>query len=227
LKCIEKPEFVFANGLFAAYDERWPVLSALKIVQQAYEVNEMNNSYLKIGISIMLLLLISPTQAADINAGKTRAAICMGCHGDAGVSKNRMFPSLAGQTSAYLENQLKHFKSGERENSTMSAIAADLSDADIKNLAAYFSSLPGKSAGGDAKLAQEGKDKAAMCMGCHGNKLQGNGQFPKLAGQHPQYLRKQLNEFKSGARKAGQMNAIAKNLSDEDIKALAEYFGSL
>ena len=187
----------------------------------------MNNRYLKIGFSLMLSMLIAPTQAADIKAGKTRAAICMGCHGDAGISKNKMFPSLAGQTSAYLENQLNHFKSGERTNSTMNAITAELSESDIKNLAAYFSSVPGKSAGGDAKLAQEGKDKAAMCMGCHGNELQGKGQFPKLAGQHPQYLRKQLNDFKSAARKAGHMNAIAKNLSDEDIKALAEYLGSL
>lgn len=187
----------------------------------------MNNRYLKIGFSIMLSVLTAPIHAADINAGKTRAAVCIGCHGDAGVSKIGMFPNLAGQTSAYLENQLKHFKSGERTNPTMNAIAAELSEADIKNMAAYFSSLPGKSAGGDAKLAQEGKDEAAMCMGCHGNKLQGNGQFPKLAGQHPQYLRKQLNDFKSTARKAGQMNAIAKNLSEEDIKALAEYLGAL
>jgi cytochrome c553 len=57
--------------------------------------------------------------------------------------------------------------------------------------------------------------------------LKGKGPFPRLAGQHPDYLAKQLTDFKSGARKAGHMNAIAKSLSDEDIKALAEYLGSL
>lgn len=187
----------------------------------------MNHIFYTIGFSILASFLTTPANAADINAGKTQAATCSGCHGNAGVSNNPMWPNLAGQTSAYLETQLKNFKSGARANPTMSGIAANLKDEDIQNLAAYFASLPSKSAGGDAKLAQTGKAKAAMCMGCHGNNLQGNGQFPKLAGQHPNYLTKQLNDFKSGDRKAGSMNGVAKSLSDEDIKALAEYLGSL
>lgn len=186
----------------------------------------MNTTY-KTGFSVVLALLLSPVQAADINAGKSRAAACMGCHGTAGVSASGLFPNLAGQSIAYLEMQLKHFRSSERSNPTMNAMAKDLKDADIQNLAAYYASLPGKSAGGDAKLAQLGKEKAGMCMGCHGNALQGNGQFPKLAGQHPEYTGKQLADFKSGTRKAGPMNALAKNLSEDDIKALAEYAGSL
>lgn len=186
----------------------------------------MNTTY-KIGIGVVLALLASSVQAADINAGKNRSSACMGCHGGNGVSNSGMFPSLAGQTRPYLETQLKHFRSGERSNATMIAMAKDLKDTDIQNLAAYYASLPGKSAGGDANLAQAGKDKAAMCMGCHGKALQGNGQFPKLAGQHPEYISKQLADFKSGSRKAGQMNAIAKTLSEDDIKALAEYAGSL
>ncbi|MCQ8127033.1 c-type cytochrome [Methylomonas rivi] len=186
----------------------------------------MNTTY-KIGFSLVLALLLFPARAADIGAGKARASACMGCHGSAGVSNSGMFPSLAGQSSAYLETQLKHFRAGERANATMNAMAKDLKDADIQNLAAYYAGLPGKSAGGDANLARTGQEKAAMCMGCHGNNLQGNGQFPKLAGQHPEYTGKQLTDFKSGARKAGQMNAIAKTLSEDDIKALAEYIGSL
>lgn len=186
----------------------------------------MNTRY-KIGFGFVLALLVFPAQSADINAGKNRSAACMGCHGGNGVSNSGMFPSLAGQSSAYLETQLKHFRSGERGNATMNAMAKDLTDADIQNLAAYYAGLPGKSAGGNAGLSQVGKDKAAMCMGCHGNELRGNGQFPRLAGQHPDYIAKQLADFKSGARKAGQMNAIAKTLSEDDIKALAEYAGSL
>lgn len=186
----------------------------------------MNTTH-KIGFSFVLALLAIPAQAADINAGKNRSTACMGCHGGNGVSNSSLFPSLAGQSRAYLETQLKHFRSGERGNATMNAMAKDLKDTDIENLAAYYASLPGKSAGGDASLARAGKDKAAMCMGCHGKALQGNGQFPKLAGQHPEYIGKQLTDFKSGSRKAGQMNAIAKTLSEEDIKALAEYAGSL
>lgn len=187
----------------------------------------MNHNTAKIGIAFILSLFLTPIHAADINAGKSRSMVCVGCHGNAGISKSSMFPSLAGQSGAYLETQLKNFRSGTRENSTMTAIAKDLKDNEIQNLAAYFASLPGKSAGGDASLVQVGKSKAGMCLGCHGDNLQGNGQFPKLAGQHPDYLSKQLSDFKSGSRKAGHMNAIAKSLSDEDIKALSEYLGSL
>ncbi len=187
----------------------------------------MNHHSVKIGITLSLSLLLIPAQAADINDGKSRSMACTGCHGNAGVSKSGLFPNLAGQSSAYLETQLKNFRSGTRENSSMNAIAKPLKDNEIQNLAAYFAGLPGKSAGGDSQQAAIGKDKAGMCKGCHGNQLQGNGQFPKLAGQHPAYLGKQLSDFKSGARKAGHMNAIAKSLSDDDIQALSEYLGSL
>jgi cytochrome c553 len=187
----------------------------------------MNYSILSIAIIMMSSLAIGPSHAADMNAGKAKAMVCAGCHGSDGVSKNPMFPSLAGQTSTYLDKQLKHFRDGSRENPTMNALAKDLNDNEIENLAAYFASLTSKSAGGDAGLAETGKTKAAMCMGCHGNALQGSGPTPKLAGQQPQYISKQLSDFKSGNRKAGQMNAIAKSLSDEDIKALAAYIGSL
>lgn len=187
----------------------------------------MNNHVYKIGFSVLLYALLTPGQAADVNAGKSRASVCMGCHGSEGVSNNAMWPNLAGQSRIYLETQLKHFKSGQRTNSTMNAIAKDLSDADMQNLAAYFASLPGKSAGGDADLAATGKQKVAMCMGCHGQDFKGNGQFPRLAGQHPQYLAKQLRDFKSGDRKGGAMNGIVQSLSDDDIKAISAYLGTL
>lgn len=198
----------------------------VKIVQQANGVIAMNKLY-KVGLSLLMLLLMGSSHAVDSKAGKTKAQACIGCHGSAGVSNSPMWPNLAGQRAAYIEAQLKNFKSGQRDNSTMKAMADGLSDGDIKNLAAYFASLPAKSAGGDATLAAVGKDKAAMCMGCHGANLEGRGQVPKLAGQHPKYLSKQLNDFKDGTRKAGPMNAVAKNLSDDDIKALSEYLGAL
>ncbi len=187
----------------------------------------MNNNVYKIGFSVLLFALMAPVQAAETDAGKSRASVCMGCHGSEGVSNNAMWPNLAGQSRIYLETQLKHFKSGQRTNSTMNGIAKDLSDADIQNLAAYFASLPSKSAGGDSTLAASGKQKAAMCMGCHGQDFKGNGQFPKLAGQHPKYLSKQLHDFKSGERKAGAMNGIVQSFSDDDIKDISEYLGSL
>ncbi|MGR8930772.1 MAG: c-type cytochrome [Gammaproteobacteria bacterium] len=187
----------------------------------------MNSRYGTIGSVFLLSAFFASAQAADIGAGKSKSAACLGCHGSEGVSKSPVWPNLAGQKAGYIEAQLKNFKSEQRDNATMKAIAAGLSDADIQDLAAYFASVSGQSAGGDAAMAQTGKAKATMCMGCHGEDFQGNGQFPRLAGQHPQYLVKQLTDFRSGARKAGHMNAVAKTLSDEDINALAEYLGSL
>lgn len=187
----------------------------------------MNNNIYRVGVVLISMLLTDSSFAADIDAGKSKAQMCVGCHGSAGVSHSPTWPNLAGQRAAYIAAQLKRFKSGQRQNATMKSIAEGLADDDINNLAEYFAGLPGKSAGGDAALAQSGKDKAAMCMGCHGSKLEGRGQVPKLAGQHPKYLSKQLNDFKSGDRQAGPMNAIAKSLSEDDIKALSEYLGSL
>lgn len=188
----------------------------------------MNNKYQKITTIVMLGLFAAGVNAADINAGKSSAAACQGCHGAAGISSSPLWPSLAGQSPVYLESQLSKFRNGQRDNAVMKPIAVGLSDTDIQNLAAYYAGLHGKSGGGgDANLIKQGKDKAGMCLGCHGNNAQGMGMVPKLAGQQAQYLAKQLTDFKKGARKAPQMNAIAQSLNEDDIKALAAYLGSL
>ncbi len=181
-----------------------------------------------IAILFVLLGLFSQNIiAADIEAGKNKAAMCQGCHGVNGNSSNSAWPNLAGQQANYLENQLKAFKSGTRNNPIMKGIATGLNEKDIENVAAFFASQPPKSAGGDAFLAKKGKGKVTMCMGCHGNNLQGRNTFPRLAGQYPQYLAKQLAAFKNGERKGGPMGTIAKNLSAQDIKEITAYIGSL
>lgn len=171
--------------------------------------------------------LATPLHAANIKDGEAKAVNCISCHGPNGVSTNAQFPTLAGQQSTYLANQLNNFKNRSRMNPIMNGMASNLSDDDIQNLAAYFSSQKPKSAGGDPDLAKIGESKTPICMGCHSTKAKGNGQFPRLAGQHPEYLSKQLISFKTGERKAGAMNAVAANLSEEDIKAIAAYLGSL
>lgn len=89
----------------------------------------------------VLLLSASISMAGDVAAGKAKAASCAGCHGANGVSANPLWPNLAGQKDAYLAKQLKAFRDGSRTDPTMSAMAKPLSDADIDNLAAYYSSL--------------------------------------------------------------------------------------
>lgn len=91
--------------------------------------------------SIIGLSLSAPAFAADIEAGKTRAAACAACHGQGGISPNPIWPNLAGQNDQYLIAQLKAFRDGARKNPMMSPMAAPLSDEDIANLAAYYSSL--------------------------------------------------------------------------------------
>ena len=179
-------------------------------------------------VILLFGLYASPGHTAgDPVAGKSRATVCLGCHGADGNSSIPLHPSLAGQPPAYLEAQLHHFKSGMRVNPGMKAIADELSDADIQNLAAYFSSLPVKPAGGDAHLAKAGQAKIPMCMGCHGDTMGGRGQIPRLAGQQPQYMAKQMHDFKSGARKSGPMGAFAQSLTDEEVQALSAYLGTL
>ncbi|MFW2422448.1 MAG: c-type cytochrome [Porticoccaceae bacterium] len=86
-------------------------------------------------------LLATPALAGDAAAGKAKAMMCAGCHGPAGISNNDMWPNLAGQKQGYLASSLKAYRSGERKNAMMAGMARGLSDTDIANLAAYFSSL--------------------------------------------------------------------------------------
>ncbi len=181
-------------------------------------------------LALSLFFIFSFTSSAfsaDINAGKNKATLCQGCHGANGNSKVPLYPSLAGQRATYIEAQLKAFQTGLRANSTMQGMAANLNEMDIKNIAAYFSSLPSEIAGGDSSLVKKGENKVAMCAGCHGSTAEGRGSFPRLAGQQPEYLKKQLLSFKNGSRKGGPMNAIVSSLSEQDISEIAAYLGSL
>jgi len=91
--------------------------------------------------ALFLLLTAGNLQAADPEAGKAAANTCAGCHGAEGISTSPQWPNLAGQKEQYLAKQLMDFKSGKRNDPVMSAMAAPLSDEDIKNIAAYYSSL--------------------------------------------------------------------------------------
>lgn len=100
----------------------------------------MKNS-LRTLIILGLTLLASQVVAADLAAGKARAAVCAGCHGANGISNNPLWPNLAGQKAAYLAKQIRAFKSGERKDPTMEPMAKPLSETDIENISAYFESL--------------------------------------------------------------------------------------
>lgn len=94
-------------------------------------------------VVLCLMMTFAPWQlmAADVEAGKQKSMICASCHGSKGISNSPLWPNLAGQKEAYLDKQIKAFRSGERQDPMMTAMAKPLSDDDIKNLAAYYASL--------------------------------------------------------------------------------------
>lgn len=177
----------------------------------------------------------------DAQAGQQKAAACAACHGADGNSANAQFPKLAGQSYAYLVKELEDFKSGARKNPIMNGMASGLSDQDIKNLAAWFSSQkikPGAAAPNlvaDGRALYRGGDQSKgipACAACHGPAGQGMGPaaWPALAGQHAQYLVTQLKAWRTGSR-ANDLNAmmrqVAHNLTDHEIEAVASYLQGL
>jgi cytochrome c553 len=177
---------------------------------------------------LLICCCVLQISANELSKVEQKAANCFVCHGDKGRSGEPHFPNLAAQQSVYIVNQLSAFKSGQRVNSVMQAQVSKLTTEDINNYGAYFAvQQAAKVDGGDPELVKKGKDKATVCLGCHGASGEGNGEFPRLAGQHPEYLAQQLTAYKNGTRINGAMQALAGNLSEEDIKALTVYFGSL
>ncbi len=176
---------------------------------------------------VLLSLCAACSFAADPGAGRQKAAACTACHGVDGNSKNPAYPILAGQQADYLVAQLAAFQNGVRKNPMMQGIVKALNKQDMKDIAAFFSGVKPESAGGDVKLAGAGKSKFAMCSGCHGADAKGRATFPRLAGQHPAYIIKQLREFKAGVRKSGPMQAMTAGLSDQDMQAIAAYLATL
>ena len=167
--------------------------------------------------------------------------VCGACHNTDGNSNNPIYPSLAGQHPEYLAKQLTEFRSGARMNATMAPNAAKLSDADILNLAAYFSAQqPKPKQAKDGNLAAEGKkiykggnqgSGVPACASCHGPA--GSGipvQFPRVASQHAKYVLSQLKNFRSGDRAndgGKMMQVIARKMTDQEMKAVAEYISGL
>lgn len=183
---------------------------------------------------LLALLLGAGAARADADAGKKLAAqSCAACHGADGNSANPMFPILAGQTFRYLYLELRDFKSGARSDPVMSPLAATLSRQDMTDLAEYFSQQPMKPIAftPDAAKAAVGRKKAeeVLCTMCHLGGFKGQNEIPRVAGQYPQYIVKQLLAFKARTRTndAGSMTSVAQTLSADDIDALAQYIAGL
>jgi len=188
---------------------------------------------------LLLLLLLLPLSAVAQPSG---VHTCAGCHGTQGEGNaTNGTPRIAGQPQAYLERQLAAYADGRRENEVMTPIARQLAPEQRAAFAAYYSGLraptgkPARAAAGNARgrtLATRGDQalNVQTCQNCHGPGGTGFGNVnPYLAGLDRRYLETALGEWRSGSRKTDpsqQMNQIAGNLGDADIKALAAYFAS-
>jgi len=203
----------------------------------------------KLTLSLCIFALGSSTAYAtntdltgDAADGKTKSESCAACHGADGNSSNSLWPSLAGQHSSVIVQQLKNFQSGARQDPLMTAQAKPLGTQDMLNIAAYFASQTTKI--GEAskelvalgeKIYRGGNKETGLpaCIACHGPQGKGNpaAKYPSVNGQKVGYSKKQLMDYKSSARKpegnAAIMRDVASKMSDDQMEAVADYMQGL
>ena len=203
--------------------------------------------------SLLVILAASLSHAAgNPDAGQQKAAACTACHGPDGNSLADMWPKLAGQLPDYLVKQMKDFKAGKRADEQMSPQVANLAEADMPDIAAWFAAQAIRPGEGDKALRAKGEQlylkgkgrpvPATACVGCHGPAGAGNKDWnttwtkvpavlaPGIGGQHAAYIEKQLKAYRDGTRSndpARVMREIARGLDDGEIKALAAYVATL
>ncbi|MBN2792181.1 MAG: c-type cytochrome, partial [Desulfuromonadales bacterium] len=152
-------------------------------------------------------------------------ALCAGCHGTDGASPGQIIPIIGGQLEKYLEKTLVEFSADKRPGDVMRNLAKGYSADEQKQLAAYFAAQPwvmtphAADSSADASLV-------VSCKGCHGANGEGRSSFPRLAGQHPDYLYQALMEYKQGERTSGLMKLVQK-LDDGTLQQMADYYSSL
>ena len=186
--------------------------------------------------AILSLPAMSCLAAADIAAGQEKAKPCLVCHGEHGVSSMPGIPSLAGQQDQFLQWQLVFFRTGRRPNPMMAPLIANITDQDIRDLGAYFHSLPYTTAISDdspnPEMAEKGKliVEQHHCAACHKNDFRGERAAAALADQRQDYLVKALTDYRSAARPStgvAAMSEAASGLTDDDIVAVSHYLATL
>lgn len=203
--------------------------------------------------SIASAALAAAAPEGDAARGGNLVAVCAACHGADGNSAAPNFPKLADLGERYLFKQLDDIKSGARVVPEMTGLLDNNTEQDLADMAAFYNAKPMQLAGAQPMNVQINSgaevDAIAMaeklyrggnaetgtpsCTGCHSPRGLGNepALFPRLSGQHPQYIEKQLRDFRAGNRTndgdSQVMRSIAQYLSDAEIVALANYIGGL
>lgn len=200
---------------------------------------------LSMGFPAMTMAAGNPERGAQLAAqGDGSGAPCLACHGADGAGMDAAgYPRLAGLDAGYLLKQMRDYNAGTRVSPIMQPNVDNFSDQQLQDLAAYYASLPVPATSGNPpasreqlalgkKLAEEGDwdNYIPPCSACHGPGNQGVGSdFPPLAGQHPSYIRSQLQAWQNNQRNNDPnqlMTAIAERLTPEQIEAVAAYLGT-
>ena len=194
-----------------------------------------------------LLFTVAGAQAqgvtGDVKAGESKAAMCIGCHGIPGYQNAfpevHKIPMISGQQAGYIMSALQAYKKGDRKHPTMRGMAGSLTEQDMADLAAFYSGHAGNVTVGDAPSKAAPAAVAALlekgaCVSCHGANLSKpiDPSYPKVGGQHADYLYVALKSYKTTdkeliGRNQPVMGGIAKQFSNDELKTLAEYVGSL
>lgn len=190
-------------------------------------------------------LAVTLGRAADVSIAAMHAAeskvttTCQSCHGPAGNSVSATFPRLNGQQADYIATQLKNFRDHSRSDphaqAFMWGMASQLDDTTIAALAKYYAGQTPTPPQSGGALAAEGKkiymngvaaQNIPACQACHGEHGEGNSVMPRIAGQHADYLKKQLEAFRSTLRESDVMHANTKDMTDSEIEALVSYLAN-
>lgn len=213
---------------------------------------EFQNSFaqpMKKVLSTMMVLaavagFAGAAQAQDAKAGAGKVAMCIGCHSIPGYQSSfpevHKVPMIAGQGAKYIVASLNAYKKGERKHPTMRGIAESLSEQDMADIAAYYEALPQNTQPVPEQPAKQPSAEVAAllqkgaCVSCHGANFSKpiDGSYPKIAGQHPDYLFVALKSYKTDNNPhIGRANAImagqVKQFTNAELKAMAQYIGSL
>jgi len=172
----------------------------------------------------------APVLKGDPAHGKAISYTCLGCHGVDGYRNaypNYSVPKLVGQHPEYILAALQEYKGDQRSHVTMHSQASELSDQDMADIAAYFSGtvLTPTPVPANAPPAPAAVAVCAACHGATGVSIVPN--YPNLAGQHADYLKREIAEYKDGGRKNAIMSGMAATIKDSDVDALADYFSRI
>lgn len=187
----------------------------------------------RVFLASLFIVACTGARAQSADSVPPKAQACAACHGPGGRSAIPQFPILAGQTARYTYLQLRDFQEGRRTNELMTPMVAGMTRDEMREISDYFAKQkpPVQTFKTDSEKARLGKLKAdeTLCTMCHLGGFAGQNEVPRAAGQHFDYIVKQLTDFKARTRTndAGTMTSVANTLSAQDIENLAHYLVGL